>query len=186
MLVAKDGGKPLVFSDDTGDLLKSLGIGESALSSGILTLDPAATVSGSAYKYSVSRDGVLVGTGFQSMSNTLDLSDAGFEGISVQVSETGKTNFSVSADSAGAMAKVKAFIDAYNAVRQDIEDSTKVTSVDGKVTTSVEPRFDGGGLQFAEVHFYADDGADFIGDDDVRFDGVDGDGIGFECFEGWV
>ena len=137
MLVAKDGGKPLVFSDDSGDLLKSLGIGESALSSGILTLDPAATVSGSAYKYSVSRDGVLVGSGFQSMSNTLDLSDAGFEGISVQVSETGKTNFSVSADSAGAMAKVKAFIDAYNAVRQDIEDSTKVTSVDGKVTTSV-------------------------------------------------
>jgi flagellar hook-associated protein 2 len=137
MLVSKNGGKPLVFSDDTGDLLKSLGIGESELSSGILTLDPAATVSGSAYKYSVSRDGVLVGTGFQSMSNTLDLSDAGFEGISVQVSETGKTNFSVSADSSAALAKVKSFVDAYNAVRQDIEDSTKVTSADGKVTTSV-------------------------------------------------
>jgi flagellar hook-associated protein 2 len=137
MLVAKDGGKPLVFSDDQGDLLKSLGIGESALGSGVLTMDPDARVSGSPYKYSVSRDGVLVGTGFQSMSSTFDLSDAGFEGISVLVSETGKTNFSVSADSAGAMSKVKAFIDAYNAVRQDIEDSTRITSADGKVTTSV-------------------------------------------------
>jgi flagellar hook-associated protein 2 len=71
------------------------------------------------------------------MSGVLDLTDAGLEGISVQVTETGKTNFSVSADSSAALAKVKSFVDAYNAVRQDIEDSTKVTSADGKVTTSV-------------------------------------------------
>ncbi|MFN9942698.1 MAG: flagellar filament capping protein FliD, partial [bacterium] len=79
----------------------------------------------------------MVGDGFQSMSDTLDLSQAGFEGVSLRVSETGRTTFSVAADSTAAYAKVKSFIDAYNAVRQDIEDSTKVTSTDGKVTTSV-------------------------------------------------
>jgi flagellar hook-associated protein 2 len=137
MFVAKEGGKPLVFSDDNGDILKTLGVGEVALGSGILTLDPGASVSGSAYKFSVRRDGVLVGDGFQSMTDTLDLSQAGFEGVSLRVSETGRTTFSVAADSTAAYAKVKSFIDAYNAVRQDIEDSTKITSADGKVTTSV-------------------------------------------------
>jgi flagellar hook-associated protein 2 len=144
MLVSKEGGKPIVFSDDVGNLLQSLGVADAPGSSSVLGLskfstsaDNVASASGRAYEYTVKKDGVQLGGKFQSVSDTLDLSEAGFEGVSVRVSETGRTTFSVASDSSAAFAKVKSFIDAYNAVRQDIEDSTKVTSVDGKVTTSV-------------------------------------------------
>jgi flagellar hook-associated protein 2 len=144
MLVSKEGGKPIVFSDDVGNLLQSLGVADAPGSSSVLGLskfstsaDNVAFASGRAYEYTVKKDGVQLGGKFQSVSDTLDLSEAGFEGVSVRVSETGRTTFSVASDSSAAFAKVKSFIDAYNAVRQDIEDSTKVTSVDGKVTTSV-------------------------------------------------
>jgi flagellar hook-associated protein 2 len=138
MFVAKEGGKPFVFSDDDGSLLQALGvveIGDDGV--GVAQLNGSATVEGSEFKYAVYRNGVSVGKNFKSMSGVLDLTDAGLEGISVQVTETGKTTFSISADSSAALAKVKSFVDAYNAVRQDIEDSTKITSADGKVTTSV-------------------------------------------------
>jgi flagellar hook-associated protein 2 len=129
MLVAKGSGSPISLSNDTGGLLTNLGL---------LDQDGFPVNStGSEFLYSVSRDGVPVGKSFRSMSGTLDLTEAGLEGISVQVTETGKTTFSISADSSAALAKVKSFVDAYNAVRQDIEDSTKITSADGKVTTSV-------------------------------------------------
>lgn len=138
MFVAKEGGKPFVFSDDDGSLLQALGVVEIADDGvGVAQLNGSATVEGSEFKYAVYRNGVSVGKNFKSMSGVLDLTDAGLEGISVQVTETGKTTFSISADSSAALAKVKSFVDAYNAVRQDIEDSTKITSADGKVTTSV-------------------------------------------------
>ncbi len=138
MFVAKEGGKPFVFSDDDGSLLQALGVVEVGDDgTGVAQLNGSATVEGSEFKYAVYRNGVSVGKNFKSMSGVLDLTDAGLEGISVQVTETGKTTFSISADSSAALAKVKSFVDAYNAVRQDIEDSTKVTSADGKVTTSV-------------------------------------------------
>jgi flagellar hook-associated protein 2 len=72
-----------------------------------------------------------------STSNTLDASVHGIEGLSVTVDSASSQTLTVAADTAGMRAKIDAFVAAYNAVQTYIDDKTRITSANGKVTTSV-------------------------------------------------
>jgi flagellar hook-associated protein 2 len=77
------------------------------------------------------------GSALTSLSNTLDETAHGIEGLGVTVdSETAET-ISVASDTGGMREKIDAFISAYNAVQVFIDEKTKVTSSKGKVTASV-------------------------------------------------
>jgi flagellar hook-associated protein 2 len=74
----------------------------------------------------------------QTTSGTeLDPSTHGIAGLSVNVTSTGTQTITVAADTASMRSKLDAFISAYNNVQTFIDDKTRITSANGKVTASV-------------------------------------------------
>lgn len=111
----------LTVSESAGGLLGALG-----LTSG------HTTVRGDNAEFSVNGGGTIVST-----SNTLDAAAHGITGLSVTVdSETSET-LTVTADTAKMREKIDAFITAYNAVGLYIDEKSKITTTNGKVTAAV-------------------------------------------------
>ncbi|MBA3849066.1 MAG: flagellar hook protein [Opitutus sp.] len=110
----------ITVSESAGGLLAALG-----LTAGTLTRGDNAgfTVNGGA---------TLTATG-----NTLDASAHGIEGLSVTVDSETTQTITVSTDTETMQKKIDAFIEAFNGVQTFIDEKTKVTSANGKVTTSV-------------------------------------------------
>jgi flagellar hook-associated protein 2 len=77
------------------------------------------------------------GATLTSKSNTFDASVHGITGLSVTANSATTQTIAVSGDTAGMKTKIQAFIDAFNAVQTFISDKTKITTSNGKVTTSV-------------------------------------------------
>ncbi len=108
------------LADTSGTLLSSLG-----LTSG------ATLTSGLNAQYSVNG-----GPTITSMSNTLTADSHGITGLSLTASSEGTQTVSVAADTTSVRTKIDAFINSFNAVQSYIDNQTKVTSANGKVTTS--------------------------------------------------
>jgi flagellar hook-associated protein 2 len=72
-----------------------------------------------------------------SSSNTLDATAHGITGLSVTVDTETTQTLTVAADTEKMRTKIDAFITAYNAVGTYLEEKTKITSANGKVTTAV-------------------------------------------------
>jgi flagellar hook-associated protein 2 len=70
------------------------------------------------------------------MSNTLTADSHGITGLSLTATSQGTQTVSVAADTASVRTKIDAFINSFNAVQSYIDTQTKVTSANGKVTTS--------------------------------------------------
>lgn len=77
------------------------------------------------------------GTTLTSGSNTLDATAHGIAGLSLTVDSEGTQTFTIAADTDAMRTKVNAFLTAYNAVQTFIDERTRVTSTDGKVTAAV-------------------------------------------------
>ena len=75
-------------------------------------------------------------TTLTSTSNTLTADAHGITGLSVTATSTGTQTVSVSADTTSLRTKIDSFINSFNAVQSYIDNQTKVTSANGKVTTS--------------------------------------------------
>lgn len=111
----------ITLSETAGGLLGALG----------LTSGYTAT-SGKNAQFSIDGGPTLV-----SASNTLTGAAHGINGLSVTVDSETTQTISVGADTAKMKDKIKAFVSAYNAVQQYIDDKSKITTTAGKVTTSV-------------------------------------------------
>lgn len=72
-----------------------------------------------------------------SASNTFDAASHGITGLTVTADSATTQTITVSSDTAAMKDKINAFVDAYNSVRLYIDDKTKITSANGKVTTSI-------------------------------------------------
>jgi flagellar hook-associated protein 2 len=72
-----------------------------------------------------------------STSNTLTADAHGIAGLSVTATTTGTQTVSIAADTSSVRTKIDNFINAFNAVQSYIDNQTKVTSANGKVTTSL-------------------------------------------------
>lgn len=77
------------------------------------------------------------GATLTSATNTLDATAHGIAGLSLTASSEGTQTFTIASDTDAMRTKVNAFLTAYNAVQTFIDDKTKVTSTDGKVTAAV-------------------------------------------------
>jgi len=71
-----------------------------------------------------------------SMSNTLTADTHGITGLSLTATSLGTQTVSVAAETTSVRTKIDAFINSFNAVQSFIDSQTKVTSANGKVTTS--------------------------------------------------
>lgn len=111
----------LNFSEDGPGLLAALG-----LTAG------ATTSAGRNALFSLNDGPTLTNPG-----NELDAAAHGVAGLTLNVNSEGTQTITVSADTEGMRAKIDAFVTAYNQVQQFIEDRTKVTSANGKVTAAV-------------------------------------------------
>ncbi|HEY8995239.1 MAG TPA: flagellar filament capping protein FliD [Lacunisphaera sp.] len=111
----------ITLSESAGGVLGALG-----LTSGYTA------VRGDNAEFSVDGGPTLIST-----SNTLDATAHGIAGLSVTVDTETTQTLTVAADTDKMRDKIEAFITAYNAVGTYIEDKTKITSTNGKVTTSV-------------------------------------------------
>ncbi|MCS6245319.1 MAG: flagellar filament capping protein FliD [Opitutus sp.] len=108
------------LADTTGTFLSSLGLTSGAtLTSG---LNAQFSVNGGATQ--------------TSMSNTLTADTHGITGLSLTTTSLGTQTVSVAADTTSVRTKIDAFINSFNAVQSFIDTQTKVTSTNGKVTTS--------------------------------------------------
>ena len=72
-----------------------------------------------------------------SSSNTLDTAAHGIPGLSVTVDSETTQTVSVTGDTASMRSGIESFIAAFNDLQNYIEDNTKVTSANGKVTTAI-------------------------------------------------
>lgn len=111
----------ITLSEAAGGLLGALG-----LTSGYTT------VRGDNAEFSVDGGDTLIST-----SNTLDASVHGISGLSLTVNSTTSETVTVEADTDTMRAKIDAFISAYNAVGAYIDEKTRITTSNGKVTASV-------------------------------------------------
>ncbi len=109
------------FEDTTGNLLSALGV-----TSGTTTL-----TRGKNAQFTLNDGGTLTST-----SNTLTSASTGIDGLSVTANSTGALTVTVAADTATARSKLDEFILKFNDVQDYIDEQTKITSVNGKVTTS--------------------------------------------------
>lgn len=120
-----------LVNNSTGDL----GVSVSEASGGLLAALGVTTGTlsrGKNAQFSVDGGPTLTSTG-----NTLDESAHGIAGLSVTVdSETSQT-VTVSSDTDAMRDKIDSFIDAFNAVQSYVDEKTKVTSTNGKVTAAV-------------------------------------------------
>lgn len=108
-------------SESTGGLLGALGLTTSGtLSRG---LNAEFTVNG--------------GPTLTSMSNTLTADAHGIAGLTLTPAGSGGTQVvTITADTSSARTKIDTFISAFNSLQEYIESQTKVTSTNGKVTSS--------------------------------------------------
>jgi len=77
------------------------------------------------------------GPSLTSPGNQLDAAAHGIAGFTLNATSEGTQTVTVSADTDGMRAKLDAFLTAYNQVQQFIDDRTRVTSANGKVTAAV-------------------------------------------------
>jgi flagellar hook-associated protein 2 len=68
---------------------------------------------------------------------TLDVSTHGIAGLTITAGSTGTQSATVAADTASMKSKINDFITAYNSLQTFIEEKSKITSTNGKVTTAV-------------------------------------------------
>jgi flagellar hook-associated protein 2 len=111
----------IAVSEPAGGLLAALGLG----AGGTLTR-------GQNTLFSVDGGPVL-----SAPTATLDAAAHGIAGLTVTPDAAGTQAVTVAADTAAMRAKVDAFVTAYNDVQAFIEDRTKVTSANGRVTAAV-------------------------------------------------
>lgn len=111
----------MTISESAGGLLGALG-----LTSG------HTVVRGDNAEFSVNGGGTIV-----SASNTLDATAHGITGLSVTADGIGAETITVTADTAKMKEKIESFITAYNAVGLYIDEKTKITSVNGKISAAV-------------------------------------------------
>lgn len=114
---------------DTNITLSETGTGLLA-SLGLMTGSTLAR--GQNARYSVNGGATLTST-----SNSLGAESHGIEGLSVSVDSTTSQTITVSSDTASMRSAVDNFIAKFNDVQTFLEEKTKVTSKDGKVTTSL-------------------------------------------------
>jgi flagellar hook-associated protein 2 len=110
-----------LLANDTGNLLASLG----------LTGGGAVLARGDNALYTIDDGPVL-----SSASNTLTSASHGIDGLALTVGATGTDTVTVSSDTAAMRAGIDSFISAFNAVQTFIDEQTKITSANGKVTTA--------------------------------------------------
>jgi flagellar hook-associated protein 2 len=72
-----------------------------------------------------------------SASNTLDSAAHGITGLSVTVDTPTTQTVNVSGDTSGMRTAIEGFISSFNDIQSYIDDNTKITAANGKVTTSV-------------------------------------------------
>jgi flagellar hook-associated protein 2 len=108
------------LADTTGTLLSSLG-----LTSG------ATLTNGRNAQFSVNG-----GPTITSMSNTLTADSHGITGLSLTPTSEGTQTVSIAAETTSVRTKIDAFINSFNSVQSFIDTQSKVTSANGKVTTS--------------------------------------------------
>ena len=77
------------------------------------------------------------GSTLYSTSNTFTAATHGITGLSVTATSEATETVTVGADTADMKAKIEAFITKFNAVQTYIDDQTRVTSSNGKVTSAV-------------------------------------------------
>lgn len=111
----------ITVSETAGGVLGALG-----LTSG------HTTVRGENAEFSVDGGPTLI-----SSSNTLDATAHGITGLSVTADSETTQTITVAADTEKMRGKIDAFVTAYNAVITFLDEKTKVTSANGKVTTAV-------------------------------------------------
>lgn len=120
LLTNKTTGDTGVFvSEPAGGLLGALGLAGGTLERGKNAL------------YSVNDGPELASAG-----NTLSADTHGIEGLRVTVGATGTDTVTIAGDTAAMKTKINTFISTFNDVQRFIEDQTKITSANGKVTTS--------------------------------------------------
>lgn len=107
-------------SEAAGGLLGALGV-----TGGTLTRGQNAT-------FTIDGGPTLTSTG-----NTLDATATGIAGLSVKIDSTTTQTVTVAADTSAMKTKVNAFISAFNDVQSYVDQATKITTSNGKVTTSV-------------------------------------------------
>lgn len=109
----------IAVSDTTGTFAASLGL-----------TSPAAWVQGKNALYTVNGGSTLTST-----SNTLTSASHGITGLSLTVDSETTQTITVAADTTTMRSKIDSFISAYNDAQQFVDDETKITSTNGKVTT---------------------------------------------------
>jgi flagellar hook-associated protein 2 len=77
------------------------------------------------------------GSTLTSASNTLDATVHGITGLAVTVDTESTQTINVSGDTAGMRSVIEGFVASFNAVQSYIDDNTKITTANGKVTTSI-------------------------------------------------
>lgn len=115
------GDLAITVSEGTGGLLGALGLTTGATS-----------IRGDNAQFSLDGGPTLTST-----SNTLGVAAHGIDGLTVTVDSETTQTVKVAADTAGMRAKLDSFVTAYNAVESFIDEKSKITSANGKVTTSV-------------------------------------------------
>ncbi len=115
------GDTGIFLSDDTGNLLSALG----------LTGVGASLTRGDNALFTIDSGPQLVST-----SNTLTSTSHGIDGLALTVGDKGTDTITVGSDTTSMRSKIDAFISSFNAVQSFIDEQTKVTSANGKVTTS--------------------------------------------------
>ena len=114
------GSLGISVSESAGGLLGALGLTNgSTLTTG---LDAQFTVDG--------------GNVLTSRSNTLTAAEHGLSGLNVKVSSVTSQSVNVAANTTGMRTLIDTFITRYNAVQSYLQDQTRVTSTNGKVSTA--------------------------------------------------
>ncbi|HLP24484.1 MAG TPA: flagellar filament capping protein FliD, partial [Acidobacteriota bacterium] len=120
-----------LVNDATGDL----GISASESAGGLLGalgLTGGTLARGANAEFTVDGGPTLTSTG-----NTLDQTAHGIAGLSITVDSETTQTIAVASDTAKMREKIDAFVTAFNGVQTYIDEKTKTTSSNGKVTTSV-------------------------------------------------
>lgn len=120
----------------TSNLAGDTGLSLSETGSGLLNalgLTSGATVErGADTVFTINNGDPLTNAG-----TVLDEAAHGITGLNVNATSLGTQTITVEADTTGMRSKIDAFISAYNAVQTFIDDKTKITSSDGKVSAAL-------------------------------------------------
>lgn len=115
------GDSGFAFSDTQGNLLSALGV-----TSGSTTM-----TRGKNALFSINGGGTLT-----SASNTLSPETSGIQGLTVTATSEGSQTITVASDTTAARSAIDSFISKFNDVQDYIEQQSKITTSNGKVTTS--------------------------------------------------